>query len=144
MEDYRHRLIVIVAGYTRSMEAFLASNPGLKSRFNKFIHFDDYSTPELLAIFHSMLLRSEYQLTADAATCAQAVIEQLRQPSEEHFGNGRVIRNLVEQLQQQQANRLAGLADVTREQLVAIEESDVAEAASEIMRRAKQVGSNDD
>jgi stage V sporulation protein K len=135
MEDYRDRLIVIVAGYTSLMETFLGSNPGLKSRFNKFIHFDDYSAPQLLDIFRNILLRSEFTLTAEAETRAQRLIERLREEADEHFGNGRVIRNLVEHIQQQQANRLAGFADVTREQLIAIEESDVVDAAKEIVPR---------
>jgi SpoVK/Ycf46/Vps4 family AAA+-type ATPase len=144
MEDYRDRLIVIVAGYTNPMETFLASNPGLKSRFNKFIHFEDYSTEQLAEIFQSMLLRSEFALTESAAQRAQAVIEQLRQASEAHFGNGRVIRNLVEHMQQQQANRLADLPGVSREQLSTIEESDVIEAARELSRRVKPGGLNGD
>src|SRR4029453_11973329 len=120
MEDYRDRLIVIVAGYTSPMETFLGSNPGLKSRFNKFINFDDYSAPQLLDIFHAMLLPSEFTLTAAAEVRAQGLIERLREGADEHFGNGRVIRNLVEHIQQQQANRLAGFADVTRKQLITI------------------------
>jgi stage V sporulation protein K len=77
MEDYRDRLIVIVAGYTGPMETFLGSNPGLKSRFNKFIHFDDYSAPQLLDILHNILLRSEFTLTAAAESRAHGLIERL-------------------------------------------------------------------
>jgi SpoVK/Ycf46/Vps4 family AAA+-type ATPase len=135
MEDYRDRLIVIVAGYTAPMQAFLGSNPGLKSRFNKFIHFEDYSAPQLLDIFRNTLLHSEFTLTAAAEVRARGLIQQLREGADEHFGNGRVIRNLVEHIQQQQANRLAGFADVTREHLITIEESDVVDAAKEIVPR---------
>jgi AAA+ superfamily predicted ATPase len=138
MEDYRDRLIVIVAGYTDPMATFLTSNPGLKSRFNKFIHFDDYSALQLLDIFTNMLLHSEFTLTGAAAARAQKLIEQLRERADEHFGNGRVIRNLVEHIQQQQANRLAGLSEITREQLTTIEERDIIEAAKEILARSAE------
>lgn len=132
MEDYRDRLIVIVAGYTAPMQAFLASNPGLRSRFNKFIHFEDYTAAELVGIFRALLLRSEFQLTVEATVRAQEVIEQIRQGADEHFGNGRVIRNLVERIQQEQANRLADISDLSREQLMVIEESDVLSAAKKL------------
>lgn len=63
MEDHRERLIVIVAGYTNRMTAFLESNPGLKSRFNKFIHFDDYSAAEMAQIFEYMLGKAQFHAT---------------------------------------------------------------------------------
>jgi MoxR-like ATPase len=138
MEDYRDRLIVIVAGYTGPMQTFLASNPGLKSRFNKFIHFEDYTALQLADIFRNLVLRSDFQLTQEAALRAQEVIEQLRHGAEEHFGNGRVIRNLVEHIQQEQANRLASISDLSREQLMVIEENDVLAAARNL--RLPRVG----
>src|SRR5581483_10401782 len=72
MEDYRERLIVIVAGYTGQMAVFLDSNPGLKSRFNKFIHFGDYTSAEMARVFEYMLDKAQYGATKDA----HAVIER--------------------------------------------------------------------
>jgi stage V sporulation protein K len=106
MEDYRDRLIVIVAGYTEPMLAFLESNPGLKSRFNKFIHFDDYSVTEMRRMFEYMLSRSEFQAGPEALEMAKRCIDVLWAGREKHFGNGRVVRNLFEHVQQEQANRL--------------------------------------
>jgi len=139
MEDYRERLIVIVAGYTRPMEAFLASNPGLKSRFNKFIHFDDYASDRLLEIMRNMLARAKFTLSADAEERARQVVGRLRRSADEHFGNGREIRNLVEHIQQQQANRLAEFDDATREQLIMIEQADIVNAEKEIRPGADNV-----
>lgn len=65
MEDYRDRLIVIVAGYTDRMTPFLESNPGLKSRFNKFIHFGDYTSEEMARIFEYMLEKAQYRATEE-------------------------------------------------------------------------------
>jgi Cdc6-like AAA superfamily ATPase len=128
MEDQRERLIVIVAGYTERMEDFLASNPGLKSRFSKFIHFDDYTALQLLGIFQNLLLRSQFQLAESALERTRELIDQLLQAADEHFGNGRMIRNLVERVQQEQANRLSAMGDVSRDQLMIIEEGDVVAA----------------
>lgn len=129
MEDYRDRLIVIVAGYTAPMKAFLSSNPGLKSRFGKFIHFDDYAAPQLLEIFLGMLGRSQFDLTPDACMRVSELIERLHSAGDEHFGNARTIRNLFERVQQEQANRLSDVGEPTREQLMTIEEDDVTAAS---------------
>jgi Cdc6-like AAA superfamily ATPase len=138
MEDYRDRLIVIVAGYTAPMETFLRSNPGLKSRFNKFIDFADYTAPQLREIFRSMLSRSHFELTAEASESAAEVIEGLRRRAGDHFGNGRLIRNLVEHIQQAQADRLAVLPDLSREQLMIIEAADVVAAAEKLTSSSTQ------
>jgi stage V sporulation protein K len=129
MEDYRDRLIVIAAGYTGPMETFLKSNPGLKSRFSKFIHFADYTADQLVEIFRNMLVRSDFELTDGALDRARELIAHLRQSGKEHFGNARVIRNLVEYVQQEQANRLAGISELSREQLIIIQEGDVIAAS---------------
>ena len=67
MEDNRDDLIVIVAGYTDKMEEFVNSNPGLKSRFNKYIFFSDYSGKELTKIFNNMCAKQEYVTNEEAA-----------------------------------------------------------------------------
>src|SRR3954463_2379330 len=75
MEDYRHRLVVIVAGYPRLMHRFLQSNPGLRSRFAREITFPDYSTDELLAIAREFATRNEYVLAADAEAELRAIFD---------------------------------------------------------------------
>ena len=130
MEDHRDRLIVIVAGYTGPMEAFLRSNPGLRSRFSRFIHFDDYTAEQLFEIFQKMVLGCEFELTDHAWTRAKELVGRLGGGADDHFGNARVIRNFVELIQQQQANRLAAVSEPTREQLMTIEEDDVAVASN--------------
>src|SRR5205085_11949858 len=95
MEDYRHRLVVIVAGYPRPMEEFLNSNPGLRSRFAREITFPDYTTEELLAITRKFAAENEYVLTDDAADALRRVFDNARRG--EAFGNARFARTLFEQ-----------------------------------------------
>jgi len=106
MEDYRHRLVVIVAGYPRLMRRFLDSNPGLRSRFSREISFPDYSTPELLAITQRFAATSEYDLEDDAVRELAAIFDGVRRG--EGFGNARFARTLFEQALNAQALRLAG------------------------------------
>ncbi len=128
MEDYRDRLIVIVAGYTDRMAAFLESNPGLKSRFNKFIHFGDYTVPEMARIFDYMLDKGQYRATEGAHWAMERAMSQLHENRDEHFGNARLARNLLEHVQQEQANRLAEVMEPTRNELLTIEAGDVERA----------------
>jgi SpoVK/Ycf46/Vps4 family AAA+-type ATPase len=133
MEDYRDRLIVIVAGYTRPMQAFLESNPGLKSRFAKFIHFEDYTAPQLLEIFRDMLRGADYETTDEAVAFVGEALERLCSARDEHFGNARLVRNLFERVQQEQANRLAAIAEPTRVDLVTINVADIVGACAELL-----------
>jgi SpoVK/Ycf46/Vps4 family AAA+-type ATPase len=128
MEDYRERLIVIVAGYTDRMTAFLESNPGLKSRFNKFIHFGDYTTGEMARIFEYMFDKAQYRASDEARADIERAMISLHQDRGEHFGNARLVRNLFEHVQQEQANRLASVPELTREDLLTIEASDIEDA----------------
>jgi SpoVK/Ycf46/Vps4 family AAA+-type ATPase len=136
MEDYRDRLIVIVAGYTDRMKAFLESNPGLKSRFNKFIEFQDYTAPEMVRIFEHMLDKAQYCATEAARSGIEAVMCTLCENRDEHFGNARVVRNLFEQVQQEHANRLSSIAEPTREELLTIEVADIERTVAAIQARA--------
>jgi SpoVK/Ycf46/Vps4 family AAA+-type ATPase len=138
MEDYRDRIIVIVAGYTEPMMAFLESNPGLKSRFNKFIHFGDYTAAEMNQIFEYMLDRAQYRAADEARSAGEHAIRTLYENRGEHFGNARLVRNLFEHVQQEQANRLASIAEPTREQLVAIEASDIDAAFAALLPRQSE------
>ncbi|HZC34120.1 MAG TPA: AAA family ATPase, partial [Chthoniobacterales bacterium] len=132
MEDYRDRLIVIVAGYTDRMTAFLESNPGLKSRFNKFIHFGDYTAPEMARIFEYMLEKAQYRATEEAHVAIECVMCRLRENRDEHFGNARLVRNLFEHVQQEHANRLSSVPEPTRDELLTIEASDIQGALASI------------
>ena len=132
MEDHRHRLVVIVAGYPRLMESFLLSNPGLRSRFAREIWFPDYSTDELEAIFANIVAQHEYTLEPGAEATLRRILGGLH-PGEES-GNARFARTLFEQALNRQALRLTrdeersvealGRADVTT-----LTAEDVAEAA---------------
>src|SRR5919199_3288376 len=106
MEDYRHRLVVIVAGYPRLMHRFLDSNPGLRSRFAREIVFPDYRTDELLAITERFALDNEYRLADGAQDALRGVFDGARRG--EGFGNARFARTIFEQALNAQALRLAG------------------------------------
>ncbi len=130
MEDFRHRLIVIVAGYPRLMERFLDSNPGLRSRFAREITFPDYSTDELLAITSLFAAEHEYLLDEAARAALRAVFDGVRRG--EGFGNARFARTLFEQALNTQALRLrraAAPADLGRSELAALTAGDVSTAA---------------
>ena len=106
MEDHRHRLVVIVAGYPRLMRRFLESNPGLRSRFSREIDFADYSTDELVAIFRRFAAEHEYTLGEGAEETLRAIFANAER--DESFGNARFARTLFEQSLNAQALRLAG------------------------------------
>ena len=117
MEDNRDDLIVIVAGYPALMERFLHSNPGLESRFNKFIYFEDYTADELYEIF--MLMCSEANLSLDEAAdeYAHQYFAKMCEHKSDNFANGRAVRNFFEEVITAQANRLAPKTDITDDEL---------------------------
>src|SRR3954447_17414319 len=132
MEDYRHRLVVIVAGYPRLMSRFLDSNPGLRSRFSREIVFPDYSTDELLAITGKFLAENEYVLGEGAAETVRRILAAPKRG--EGFGNARFARTLFEQALNAQALRLARiegseLADLERSELMTLRAPDGLAAA---------------
>ncbi len=104
MEDHRDDLIVIVAGYSDLMQEFLASNPGLKSRFNTFIEFKNYTPDELMRILDQMCVKQDYKLTDEAKEYARAYFEI--QSKQENFANAREVRNFLEHAISRQATRL--------------------------------------
>ena len=126
MEDDRDRLVVVLAGYTSSMEVFIASNPGLKSRFGRFIEFPDYTADELMKIFLSFVRRNQYKCTQGAAAELRRVIGEAVASREADFGNARFVRNLFERVVERQAARLSGVAPLTAEILEQIATEDVA------------------
>jgi SpoVK/Ycf46/Vps4 family AAA+-type ATPase len=109
MEDNRHRLVVIVAGYPRLMRRFLESNPGLRSRFSREIDFPDYSNDELVAIFGRFARDAEYTLADGTTEALRSIFEGAER--DERFGNARFARTLFEQALNAQALRL-GVGDV--------------------------------
>ena len=127
MEDHRDDLVVIVAGYDGLMDTFIHSNPGLESRFNRYLHFDDYSTDEMLDILALQLKKGQYQLDEDARASVRRYIEDAN-TSSIAFGNARGVRNIFERLLVAQANRLSEDPDITKEELMTITADDVAAA----------------
>lgn len=125
MEDDRDRLVVILAGYSNEIKHFINSNPGLESRFNRYIHFEDYSAKELMDIFMSNLRKAQYGITRDAVNAVYQIICNKVANKEATFGNGRYVRNLTERIVQNQANRLSTMRRPSKEQLVMIEVEDV-------------------
>jgi stage V sporulation protein K len=132
MEDYRHRLVVIVAGYPRLMHRFLQSNPGLRSRFSREISFPDYSTDELVAITQKLAGEYEYTLDDGAREALRNILAGAARG--EGFGNARFSRTLFEQALNAQALRLARveggeLAELERSELMMLRAPDLLAAA---------------
>jgi len=123
IEDRRDRIVVVMAGYPDEMEALIASNPGLRSRFPKVIHFPDYTTDELLQIIDTLGEKGGYQLDAGAKTCARAWLDSI--PRDKGFGNGRTARNLFEHAVSTQAMRLGPVDAPTDEQLTTLIADDI-------------------
>lgn len=129
MEDQRDDLIVIVAGYIELMEEFVHSNPGLESRFNRFIDFPDYTVDEMAGIFRMRCDKAGYTLAPEAEDVLKRILEEKSKDSI-GFGNARGVRNLFEKALSRQANRLAAMGDLTREQLMEIKPEDLEDASA--------------
>ena len=127
MEDDRDDFIVIVAGYTEEMHEFIESNPGLRSRFNKYIHFPDYSSSELMEIFKYMCKDTDYMLTENAASVAEAYLRGMTERKKDNFANARLVRNYFERCIDRQANRIVQDAHITEEDLLTFVREDMVE-----------------
>lgn len=125
MEDFRDRLVVVVAGYTEQMTAFIESNPGLKSRFNRYFYFSDYTPEELLAIFIKIAEKSHFQIIPAAQDKLREIFYSAYGDRDETFGNARFARNLFEKIIERQANRLAVMSSLTDEALTTILPEDI-------------------
>ena len=130
MEDHRDDLVVIVAGYTDLMDKFIHSNPGLESRFNRFLLFEDYSLDELMAIF-KMRCGKGYTLSPEAEPLVRDYIAE-ESADGDGFGNARGVRNIFEHILVAQNNRLAKMETVTREDLMTLLPEDVMHARGQI------------
>lgn len=124
MEDNRDDLIVIVAGYIELMQEFVHSNPGLESRFNRFLHFPDYTVDEMMAMFDMRCKQNGYTLCEDARDLLRSLLA-LYSLDVKGFGNGRGVRNLFERAVTAQANRLASDPDITKEDLMTLTSDDI-------------------
>lgn len=120
MEDHRDEFIVIVAGYTDLMKEFIESNPGLKSRFNKFFEFPDYTVDELQQIFDLQCKKYQYKMDDEAAKAVKEEIIRMEATKGENFANAREVRNLFEKIITNQATRVSAMKDVDEETLSTI------------------------
>ncbi len=125
MEDHRDDFVVIVAGYATLMPRFIDSNPGLKSRFNKYLHFEDYDGEQLYEIFLGRVKRSDYKLSEEAGEAARRYLARLYETRDDNFGNARDVRNLFERIVANQADRVAGLEAPTDEDILTITSGDL-------------------
>ena len=125
MEDNRDNLVVIVAGYTDKMEEFLELNPGLKSRFNRYIHFNDYTPDELLNIYKKMCQSSDYILSKDAEDEILILFKNAYDIRDLSFGNGRYVRNIFEKSIESLSNRVSFNDKITKELLTTIIKEDI-------------------
>jgi SpoVK/Ycf46/Vps4 family AAA+-type ATPase len=123
MDDYRDRIVIILAGYSQDMENFLSINPGLKSRFPNIIEFPDYSVEELMQISEIFFSSKGYELNAEAKNKLQAILDDAK--LDPQFGNGRYVRNIFERAVNNQAMRLITDADLTKEELSTITDEDI-------------------
>lgn len=128
MEDDRDKLVVIVAGYTDEMKQFINTNPGLQSRFNRYINFPDYTPDELYKIFRMYLNKNEYTITKEAASYVQQRLDYVVAHKDRNFGNARYVRNVFEKAIQCQANRISAGRNLSEDQLTEITLADVKKA----------------
>lgn len=129
MEDYRDRLVVIVAGYPEEMSRFINSNPGLQSRFSRYFYFEDYTPDELLLIFQTTCEQYHFKLSSEAREKLLNKLTSLYSQKDESFGNGRLVRNLFEQTYQKMASRLRkenpSFSDIDPETMMTILPEDI-------------------
>lgn len=123
VEDRRDRIVVVMAGYPDEMEQLVSANPGLRSRFPKTIHFPDYDTDDLIAIFRMRCDKGGYSPDDEAVAAVRAHLEAV--PREKGFGNGRVSRNLFEAAVARQASRVVAIDDPSDVELTTLLASDI-------------------
>ncbi len=125
MEDNRDDFVVIVAGYTEPMKKFIESNPGLKSRFNKYIEFSDYNIDELEEIFYMNCNKYDYKVDEDVKHQIRALITAKKLENIQNFANAREVRNLFEEIITNQARRISGIENPSEEDMMTILREDL-------------------
>lgn len=125
MEDNRDRLAVIVAGYPDEMKQFINSNPGLKSRFNRYFYFDHYEPSQLLKIFDIFMKNASFTITGPGRRALLNLITGFYEERDRRFGNGRLVRNIFERMVERQANRIASVSPLTDAVLCSLTKGDV-------------------
>ena len=125
LEDYREDLVVIVAGYTNPMKQFFDSNPGLKSRFNTFIEFDDYGVCELMDILRYISSENDYIVSDRAQELLERLIDNVIDSKMNEFANGRYIRNIFESMMMNHARRIVKIESPTIQELRELTEDDI-------------------
>jgi SpoVK/Ycf46/Vps4 family AAA+-type ATPase len=125
MEDHRDELVVIAAGYTAPMERFLEANPRIKSRFNKYLVFEDYSPVQLIEIFRRFCEQTDYSLSTDAEGKLLALFQEAFSRRDETFGNARLARNVFQRSVANLASRIVKLERPEQANLQLIEASDI-------------------
>ncbi|MCF0193771.1 MAG: AAA family ATPase [Bacteroidaceae bacterium] len=125
LEDFRDDLVVIVAGYTEPMKKFFESNPGLKSRFNTFIEFNDYSSDELIQILQCMCKNNDYSIDSNTLSSVEEYFKVCIQKESEQFSNGRFVRNFFDDIVMNHARRVANIDNPTISELEEISSSDI-------------------
>ena len=125
MEDNRGDIVVICAGYTDLMEEFLNSNPGLRSRFNRFIEFQDYNANELRQMFELYLRQYSLKAGEGVSEYVEGFFEERIRNKTEYFANGRDARNFFEKALSNQADRLAKVGDMSDDELMTLTLDDV-------------------
>lgn len=125
MEDDRDRLVVVLAGYSDEMKKFIESNPGLQSRFTRYLYFEDYSASELREIIDNLFRNNDYILSPAADEALTLKLENAVAGKTKNFGNARYVRNLFEKICERQATRLSGETELVEEQLRTIQDTDI-------------------
>lgn len=125
MEDDRDRLVVIIAGYPKEMQRFIDSNPGLQSRFNRYINFPDYTAEELYRIYLMYAKKNEYTLNQEAGVYLRERLEDVVEHKTRNFGNARYVRNVFEKSIQRQANRISRMKSPKENDLTEIKKEDL-------------------
>lgn len=131
MEDYRNNLVVIVAGYPKRMKEFIKSNPGLGSRFNKYILFPDYNLQELMDIFDYICLNNSYKIDKQGKDFLNTYIKERLKNKDEYFGNARTIRNIFEKSITFQANRIMNKKNYNENEISLLTKADIIRSIGE-------------
>lgn len=127
MEDLRDQIVIIAAGYSDEMENFLNANPGLKSRFNRYLEFPDYNPKQLTEIFLAISSKNGFKYDNTFIDRLNSLFEKLYAKKDKAFGNARLVRNLFEKTFEKHANRTASIQNITFDDLTTLSSADLAD-----------------